>query len=106
MEGFDFFRAIESIFVLAGSVVLYTRLRNGASMALLLSLGAWVVWAWLDSRIPYWNLGPSPIPETLLDFLFKSAFLMPGILSFAWSLAFLATALSIAKRPKEPGSDA
>ena len=104
MGGFDFFGFFAVIFLLAGSVVLYARLRNAASMCLLLGFGASIVWAWLDARIPYWNLGPSPIPEPLLDFLSRSAFVIPGILNFAMCLSFLATALSVAKRPREPGS--
>jgi hypothetical protein len=103
MAGFDYFGAVSDIFWLSGCVVLHSRLRNRASTALLLCVGTSLIWTWLDMRIPYWNLGPSPIPEPLLNVLFKSSFLMPGVLAFAVSLSFLATVLSIAKRPREAG---
>ena len=103
MDGLDYFGVIQDIFWLSGCVVLHFRLRNRASTTLLLCVGVSLIWQWLAIRIPYWNLGPSPIPEPLLNVLFKSSFLMPRVLAFAISIAFLATVLSIAKRPREPG---
>jgi hypothetical protein len=104
MGGFDFFGAVSIVLLFSGCIALHLRLRNRASTCLLASIGFSLLWAWLDSRIPYWSLGPSPIPEALLTILFKSAFLMPTILTFAFAFAFLATALSVPKRLNDPGS--
>ena len=102
MIAMNILSTIGAVAFLIGCIAFHARLRTWASIARLSSTVACVAWTWLDSEIPYWNLGPSPIPHSLLIALFNAAPYTGPILYFSFGISFLATALSVARRTQVP----
>jgi hypothetical protein len=106
MIGTEFIGAVAEIAFLMGCIAFHVRLRTWASIALLLSAVACAVWAWLDLQIPYWNLGPSPVPDSLLVGLSNAAPYVGPFVYFSFSISFLATALSVPRHKQDPAAGA